>query len=86
MDEVMQQFEPLLQAIAAVARGEEPDGDLNRAAIEQLLPQLEENGWMLREPTQRIWAGERDGDSLTADLDAQDAQLVRRILALLETG
>jgi hypothetical protein len=73
------QFEPLLQGIAAVARGD----DRPRAEIEAALPQLEENGWMLAGPVRRIWAGERDAVALTAGLDAQDAALVRRILALL---
>ena len=45
---------------------------------------LEENGWMLREPVQRIWAEERNAESLTEGLYEQDSALVRRILELLE--
>jgi hypothetical protein len=62
-----------------VARGD----DRPRAEIEALLPQLEEKGWMLAGPAHRIWAGERDAAALTAGIDGNSAQLVRRILALL---
>jgi hypothetical protein len=62
-----------------VARGD----DRPRPEIEALLPQLEENGWMLAGPVRRIWAGERDAAALTAGIDGNSAQLVRRILALL---
>jgi len=79
MAQVLQQFEPLLQGIAAVAKGD----DSQRAQIETLLPQLEENGWKLTEAVQRIWAGERDAEVLTAGIDGNSAQLVRRILELL---
>ncbi len=78
MAEVLREFEPLLQCIAAAVA----DASL-RAQIEPVLARLEENGWMLREPVRRIWAGERDEAALTAGLDAQDTALVRRILELL---
>jgi hypothetical protein len=69
-------FEPLLRAIAAVARGDETQ----RAEIEALLPQLEQNGWLIADATRRIWAGERDLAALTQGLDIQDTALVARIL------
>jgi hypothetical protein len=37
----------------------------------------------VREAAHRIWAGERDEAALTADIDPNSAQLVRRVLALL---
>ena len=77
-DEVVQDFAPLLQAIAAVAQGD--DGP--RESIEAALPQLEQNGWQLTAPVHRLWAGERDPAALTAGLDPNSAQLVR-ILPLL---
>ena len=75
----MQQFEPLLQMIAAVANGD----DSQRAEIEALLPQLEENGWQLADPVRRLWAGERDAAVLTAGIANNSATLVRRLLELV---
>lgn len=75
------QFEPLLQAIAAVARGD--DGP--RAAIEALLPELETKGFQLTAAVHRLWAGDRDAAALVAGLDATDTQLVRRLLELTAT-
>jgi tetratricopeptide (TPR) repeat protein len=69
-------FEPLLRTIAAVARG---DG-AGRAEIEQRLADLQTKGWLLAEPTRRIWAGERDLATLAQGLDVQDTALVARIL------
>jgi uncharacterized membrane-anchored protein YhcB (DUF1043 family) len=62
--EILAQFEPLLQAIAAVARGDQSKRHIAEAA-------------------RRIWAGEREPETLTARLDEQDAALVRRVLELL---
>jgi hypothetical protein len=78
MAKTLGEFEPLLQGIAAAASDQS-----KRPQIEDLLPVLEANGWKLRDPVHRIWAGERDASALTAGLDDQDAQLVRRILELL---
>ncbi|MCP4695389.1 MAG: hypothetical protein GY862_00870 [Gammaproteobacteria bacterium] len=79
MEEVLKEWEPMLQAIAAVAKGD--DGP--RAEVERFLPQLEENGCKISAAVQAVWAGERDADKLTAGLDDFDALLVRRILELL---
>ncbi|HEX9942467.1 MAG TPA: hypothetical protein VGG03_10650 [Thermoanaerobaculia bacterium] len=80
LEEVLRKFEPLLRGIAEVARGaEEP-----RAAIEELLSTLEEKSWRLTGAVHRIWAGERDAESLTAEIDPNSAQLIRRILELIE--
>ena len=80
MNSTLREFEPLLQAIAAVAQGEEGQ----RAKVEARLVSLEEKGWMLRAPVQRIWDGERDADALTAGIDSNSAALVRRVLEMLE--
>ncbi len=78
--EVLRDFEPLLQRIAAVARGNPQP----RAEIEALLPKLEENGWRIADAVRRIWAGERDAEALTAGIDPNSAALVRRALELVE--
>ena len=78
MNQVLQNFAPLLEAIAAVAQGD--DGP--REQIEAMLPELEQKGWQLTDAVHRIWAGQRDADALTAGLDEQDAQLIRHILDL----
>lgn len=75
---VLDQFEPLLQAIAAASKDES-----QREQIDSTLVQMEANGWHLTDPVRRIWAGERDTEALTAGLDEQDAALVRRVLELL---
>jgi tetratricopeptide (TPR) repeat protein len=77
--EALQQFEPLLQGIAAVARGQQDDRDEILAALDE----LERKGWKLRAATLRIWQGERVEATLTAGLDALDAALVRRALELV---
>ncbi len=82
LQEILGKFEPLLQAIAAVARGDQS----NREEIEATLLKLEENGRRFAEATRRIWVGERDAEALTAGLDEQDSALVRRVLELLSEG
>ena len=79
MTQVLHQFEPLLQGIAAAVNDEGL-----RAQIEPVLADLEQKGWRLTEAAHRIWAGERDAKALTAGLDEQDSALVRRVLELLE--
>ncbi|GAB4442826.1 MAG: hypothetical protein OHK0015_41960 [Chloroflexi bacterium OHK40] len=70
---------PLLLAVARVALGyQEP-----QAQVEQALVQLEQSGWMLRGPVERMWEGERELDALTAELDEQDTALVERMLELI---
>jgi len=79
MAQLLAQFEPLLQGIAAAVNDEGL-----RAQIEPVLAAWEQKGWRLTEAVHRIWAGERDAEALTAGLDTQDTALVRRVLELLE--
>lgn len=79
MEQVLREFEPRLQSIAAAASDESLRGE-----IEPVLASLEEKGWMLSDAARRIWAGERDVAALTEGLDEQDSALVRRVLQLLE--
>jgi hypothetical protein len=80
--EILRDFEPLLQSIAEVARGNAEQ----RAEIEEVLVKVQENGWQIFSAVQRIWAGERDAEALMVGLDEQDAALVRRVLELMETA
>jgi hypothetical protein len=75
----MEQLEPLLHAIAAVARGD----DTPRPQVEAILVQLEALGFHLAATVEAIWAGQRDPAVLTADLDATDTALAQSVLALL---
>jgi hypothetical protein len=78
-EEVLRQFEPLLQGIAAAARGDAGE----RHEVEAALPQLEQRGWQIGAAVHAIWQGERNADRLTAGLDAADASLIRRVLTIL---
>ncbi len=80
-DTAVQQFEPLLQAVAAVARGEQAE----RVDVEAALEDLERKGWRVRRPVQKIWQGERRPGPLLYGLDPSDTALVQRVLAILET-
>jgi len=79
---VVEKFEPLLQAIAVVARGDAT----HQSEIEGGLAQLEAQGCYIREAVQRIWAGERDAGVLTVGLDEVDGALVRRVLEIVGEG
>lgn len=81
IQEILSNFEPFLQAVAAAARG----GDTQlRAEIEERLRELDEKGWRIADAVRRIWEGQRDAEVLTAELDEQDAALVRRVLELVD--
>ncbi|PMP80509.1 MAG: hypothetical protein C0184_09145 [Chloroflexus aggregans] len=75
----VQQFEPLLQAIVAVARGDESE----RPDVERALDDLERKGWRIRKAVRQIWQGERRRQRLTYGLDEVDTAIVHRILDLL---
>jgi len=81
-DDVVQQFEPLLRAIAAVAMGDAT----HRGEIEEVLADLEGKGWHLKEAVQRMWTGERDAEELTEGLDEQDSAVVLRVLGIIGGG
>ena len=78
--EAVRQFAPLLEGIAAVARGDGAD----RAEIEATLEDLERKGWHLRRPVEQIWRGDRNRDLLLQDLDPLDRALVEQIFMLLQ--
>ncbi len=69
-------FAPLIEVIAAIAHGD----DTRRAEVEFLLPQIDNNGWIIQAAVERIWAGERDFAQLGASLDTNSAAIVQAIL------
>ncbi|WP_298820989.1 tetratricopeptide repeat protein [Chloroflexus sp.] len=77
--QAVQQFEPLLQAIATIARGDESE----RPDVERALDDLERKGWRIRKAVRQIWQGERRRQRLTYGLDAVDAAIVNRLLDIL---
>jgi hypothetical protein len=79
MARVLRELEPLLQGIAASVSDEGVRGE-----VEAALPRLEEMGWKLTDAARRIWSGERDAAALTEGIDGNSAQLVRRVLELVE--
>ena len=77
-----QQFGKLIEAIVAAA-----NGDVQvREAVEEVLPQLEEDGWHIAAAVRRIWAGEREWHGLVEGVDSNSALLVRRVLETLGQG
>lgn len=79
-DLLMSEFEPLVLAVASVARGNEGV----RPQLEALLADLDQQGWRLSAAVQRIWAGERDFKVLVEGMDRQNRQILRSILNQLE--
>jgi hypothetical protein len=79
LQELLEKFDPLLQAVAAVALG----NDEPRAELEEILVTLEEDGWRISDAVRRIWTSERNLHSLTGGLDDQDSALVHRILEII---
>jgi tetratricopeptide (TPR) repeat protein len=55
-----------------------------RVQVEEILPQLEKNGWHISEALHRIWAGERDWHALVEGLDNGPALLILRVLETLD--
>ena len=79
---LLEEFAPLLRDIVAVARGDQQ----RRGVVEQVLAGLQEAGYQLADPVERIWNGERDVASLTSDLEDEEAALVRDVLVQLGSG
>lgn len=77
--EAIRQFEPLLQAVAVVARGEADD----RAEVELALDELQRKGWKLRAAAEALWRGERRLAVLAEGLDDLDRAIVRHMLGLV---
>jgi hypothetical protein len=78
INQVLRESEPMLQQIAAAMNDESL-----RADIEPLLADGEQKGWRLTEAVRRIWAGERDAETLTTGIDLNSARLIRCVLELL---
>lgn len=82
MAQILEEWQPLLSAIAAIAFG----NDTARVQIEKLLSELEEKDWHIGAAVRAIWDGEREAKKLLAGLDDSDATLVKRILELISQG
>lgn len=78
--EIIAAFETLLDAIVDATL----DPTLPREEILSTLAELESKEWKLREPVERVWAGERNVELLTNDLDEHDTVLVSYILEALD--
>ena len=80
--DVVQQFEPLLQAIAFAA-GDTTHRDVILETLAESESNMEIENWEFKQVVQRIWAGERDVTTLTAGLDEMDTALVQRVLEII---
>ena len=78
--QILRQLGPVIAAVVAASRGD----TAARQGVEELFDTLTRDNWRIVEPIQRIWAGERDGATLTAGLDEADTLIVRQILRQLE--
>ena len=83
-ESALAQFDPLLAAIAALVRGDRVPSAEESSYLDAALIAMEQKGWMLRTPVERIRAGERDPNALTAGLDGNSSTLIRRLLDLLQ--
>jgi len=73
---LLSQFRGPIAGVVAACEG-------NESAREQIKAQFEsfqQNHWMISDPIRRIWAGERNPEALTADLDYQDRAIVLAML------
>lgn len=77
--QLIQQFDPLLQRIAAAASGDSE----SRAVVAAVLPRLEAKGWQLSAAVEALLDGERNQDVLVASSQPQSASLIVRVLELL---
>lgn len=79
---LLQEFDVLIQAIAAIAGG---DG-AQRSRVLETLGKLEQAGYHLEQAVRRMWAGERQAAVLTEGLDPNSARLVVHILGRIDPG
>jgi tetratricopeptide (TPR) repeat protein len=79
MDQIVSQFAPIIDAVVAAAWGDREA----RGQIEAMFDMLTQAEWMIADPIQRIWAGERNEATLTAGLEKSDARIVHEILRRL---
>ncbi|NCC37244.1 MAG: hypothetical protein EOM24_35335 [Chloroflexia bacterium] len=70
---------PLAELVEA-----KPESRKRTLQTAEALAHLEQQGRRLREPVERIWAGERDRTALVTGLDEQDTALIDWLLVLLE--
>src|SRR5436190_20505512 len=73
--DVVQQFEPLLQAIA-IAVGDTTHRDEILETFSELQTNLEIENWEFSQVVQRLLAGESDVTTFTAELDEMDIAMV----------
>jgi len=79
---LLQQFEPLMRQVAEIARG----NNAQRSSVEQQLPVLQQRGWQLNDAIRALWAGERNLATLQRGVDTNSANLISRMLELINNG
>jgi hypothetical protein len=80
--EIMDAFDPMLRAIAGIARNE-LDANVRLKVLKDLA-ELKGNGWKLEDAAKSIWDGERSLETLCKGMDRTHQDLIARILELIE--
>ncbi len=82
MEEIVDSFDALLIAAAEIAKGA-GDADLRTEVLSEL-EYMAKNGLDIVQAVEKVWAGARDADALTKDMDTVDGALIARLLDLIE--
>ena len=76
---ILERFQPVIAAVVASCEGDEQA----KAQVEGLFDTFRQGNWQIVDAIQRIWAGERDEEALTADIDYNSRAIVHAILSQL---
>lgn len=76
---ILQQFQQVIAGVVAACNGNAEA----KTQVEALFDTFRRGNWQIVDAIQRIWAGERDADALTATIDYNSRAIVLAILAQL---
>jgi len=76
---ILQRFQPVIAAVVAGCKGDAQA----RAQVEALFDTFRKGNWQIVDAIQRVWAGERDEEALTENIDYNSRAIVHAILAQL---
>lgn len=79
VEQLLLNFQPVIAGVLAACQGDGPA----RARVEALFEPFRRGNWQIVEAIRRIWAGERDAEALTAEIDYNSRAIVLAILRQL---